>query len=160
MDAAARAGRLRSAGSLCAVLGCAAWFGGAGWFGVMGAPALFAALGDHGALPAVSTLFPSLFGFGVLAGVAAAGGSALAGRDGLVPLAWSSVQAGAAFLLALAVGPWVAHLAPGSPAFVRAHGLSVVLAAVSWLGAVGGLLSAAGRGSLSLSRERERLGAT
>ncbi len=135
---------------MCALLGCAAWFGGAGWFGAMGAPALFASLGDRGALPAVATLFPSLFGFGLLAGVAAAGGAVLAGRRGLVPLWWAVAQAGLALMLALVVGPWVASLAPGTAAFARAHGLSVAMAAASWLAAAGGLLAAGLRGLGSL----------
>ena len=116
----------------------------------MGAPALFAGLGDHGALPAISTLFPSLFGFGLLAGVAAVGGAVLAGRRGLVPLGWAVAQAGLALVLALVVGPWVASLPPGSAAFARAHGISVTTAAASWLAAAGGLLAAGRRGLGSL----------
>lgn len=128
---------------LLARLGFAGWFGAGLWFGAFGAQALFRALGARVGT-ALAALFPSIFTFGVAAGLVALIGTLgdRRGRNRRSRLWMAVLVIATALADLLVIDRWVAAMPPGSPAFATAHLVSVLVALLGWFAAVVGLIRA------------------
>lgn len=126
---------------LLARCGFAAWFGAGLWFGAFGAQALFRALGAQIGV-ALAALFPSIFAFGVVAGVAAGIGSLadVSGQRRRLRFGMAGLMTATALADLLVIDGWVAAAPVGSPAFAAAHLVSVLVALCGWCAASVGLL--------------------